>query len=264
MKVVIPSKGRADIICSHLLFPDAYVVVHNEEEAKEYRKNKIKNLVVSNTPYGISFQRQWIIDNLIDKDEWFLTADDNIEYFTGVEEPFYSKELASIKEHFDSRISIDRAWEIINDTMNKSEELGVKYAGFATNPNWYFRDKKFRYVGYVISKLALIKKSNIPYDPKIQAMDDYGYTAENLLRFGKVLINNYLFPMGKHYQKGGIGTYKERSPKKREDCIYLMNKYPDLFRYKIKSGCDPKAELQVRFSNLKQVNLWRKKILKLA
>ena len=39
-----------------------------------------------------------------------------------------------------------------------------------------------------------------------------------------------------------------------------MKKYPGLFRYKIKKGCHPKAELQVCFTNVNQVEEWRNKI----
>jgi len=37
-----------------------------------------------------------------------------------------------------------------------------------------------------------------------------------------------------------------------------MKKYPNLFRYKEKKGCHPKAELQIRFNNPKQIIEWKK------
>ena len=155
--------------------------------------------------------------------------------------------------------------KVCKEMTDFADRYGIYYCGFAVVDNAYFRVKKYRYVGYVISKLALIKKTPlIDYDLKIQAMDDYGYTAENLKIFGRVLINNYIFPVANHYQIGGIGTYEERKPKKIADAKYLMNKYPGLFRYKKKVGCDPKAEIQVRFTNPKQVNLWRKNLLEVG
>ena len=109
-------------------------------------------------------------------------------------------------------------------------------------------------MGYVISKAAYIKYTGHRYDENILAMDDYGYTADCLLRDGAVLINSWIKPVNKHYEEGGIGTYEQRIPKKIKDAKYLMSKFPNLFRYKIKKGCHPKAEIQIRFTNPKQVN----------
>ena len=148
--------------------------------------------------------------------------------------------------------------KIVDEVIAKAEHVGTPYGGFAVVPNYYFRAKKWRYVGYVISKLAVIKNVGVKYDPYIQAMDDYAYTAACLKRFGAVVINNYVFPVAGLYEEGGIGTYDERVPKKICDCAYLMKKYPGLFRYKKKSGTHPKAELQVRFTSTEQVLKWRK------
>lgn len=274
MKIIIPSKGRPLSISTHKLFEgqDYKIVVHNEQEASMYADNPSipeDKLVVANVPFGVSFIRQWIIDNLIKEGEWFLTADDNIQHFTAVEKSRYDQEeltletepdldeASELAEIFMQKIDNDRFWEVVNDTVTKAEKTGAEYCGFAVVDNYYFRNKKWREVGYVISKLALIKKSDIGYDPQIIATDDYGFTAEQLLQRGKVLINNFLFPVAKHYEAGGIGTYEERTPMKIADCKYLMKKYPQLFRYKKKKGCHPLAEIQVRFTDLTQVEKWR-------
>ena len=260
--VIIPSKGRSTTIRTHKLFPNAKIVVHNEIEAASYRANPhlSNEIIVSNTPLGVSYQRQWIIDNLVPRGEWFVTADDNIEYCTAVPKLSYEAGKCDDRDQFASVSSLEYMNWVISDTIAEADKIGANYCGFAVVDNYYFRTKKFRYVGYVISKLAMIKNVGVPYDSRIQAMDDYGYTAENLLRYGKVLINNFLFPIAKHYEAGGIGTYEERMPKKQHDCRYLMMKYPELFRYKTKAGCDPKSEIQVRFTTLKQVADWRKKM----
>jgi hypothetical protein len=129
--------------------------------------------------------------------------------------------------------------------------------GFGTTPNFFFRDKRYREVGYVISKAAVRKNVGTPFALDAQAMEDYAYTAETLLRYGKVLINNYIFPVAGHYEKGGIGTYAERLPKKIEASEILMKRYPMLFRHPKKKGTDPKGELAIRFTSLKQVEQWR-------
>jgi len=113
-------------------------------------------------------------------------------------------------------------------------------------------------VGYVISKAVAIKYKGIEYDKKLEAMEDFGYCAEQLIQNNAVLINSFIKPIAGHYEKGGIGTYEERVKRKIIDCKYLMRKYPNFFRYKVKKNCHPKAELQIRFNNPKQIKEWKK------
>ena len=101
----------------------------------------------------------------------------------------------------------------------------------------------------------------VPFETRIPAMEDYGYTAEILQRYGRVLINNFISPVAGHYEKGGIGTYPERVEQKVKDCEFLMNKYPGLFRYPKKKTVYNKGELVIRFTNEKQVQLWRQQML---
>lgn len=270
MKIVIPSKGRPHTIKTNLYLDqggvhDYIIVLHNEEERKNYLCNKSirpETLVVSGADWGISNQRNWIIGNLIEKGEWYISLDDNIDHFEVVNDKYMflqeidvqSKEVT--QKDFSNQINALDLLCLIKKDIIMADRIGACYCGMAVVDNYYFRAKKYRTVGYCISKAVAIKHMGITYDPKIQAMDDYGFTAENLVRFGKVLINNWIFPKAGHYEQGGIGTYEQRLPKKIADGEYLMKKYPGLFRYKEKKGCDPRAEIQFRFTNEKQVRGW--------
>lgn len=270
MKILIPSKGRADAISTHRLFDGVApysIVVHTEEEAAQYRRNVTvppDALLVSGAEFRVGAQRQWILDHLIEYGEWFMMLDDNIEGFTAVSEDLYPKEYVNVKQSpksfkdkFSVPISTELFLTLVQETIAKANEWGARYAGFASNPNFFFREKKWRPVGYVLSKIALVRKSGIGYDPKVQAMDDYDFTAANLLKFGTVCINNFVSSQYRHYQQGGIGTYEDRLPKKIADCKYLMQKYPGLFRYKRKATAHPEAELQIRFTSTDQVYRWK-------
>jgi len=214
---------------------------------------------------------QWIIDNLVADGEWFCAMDDNIHRFTAVCEEEY--DVLVMKDKYPEKFERnDQPWRdrvygqtIDNNRLNKileqlvdhCEEVGAWYGGFSTVDNSFFRGKKYSYCGYVISKACVIKKCGINYDTNVKVMDDYAYTAENLIKFGKVVINKYVFPIAGHYENGGIGTYPERLDKKIAHCEYLMNKYPNLFRYYEKKNCHPKAEIIIRFCRQKQVDIWR-------
>lgn len=266
MKVIILSKGRPDTISTHKLFEDYILVLHTEEEKAEYLKNPTispEKVVVSNAPFGVAYQRQWIQDNLIKPNEWYISLDDNIRSFQAVTDPHYWQEELpvktdkSMKAIYDTPCSTGRFLHICSEMAGKGERERIYNIGFGTTANFFFRDKKFRYVGYVISKAVVRKNVGTPFATDAQAMEDYAYTAETLLRYGKVLINNYVFPVAGHYEKGGIGTYAERLPKKIEACEILMRRYPGLFRHPKKKGTDPKGELAIRFTSLEQVEKWR-------
>lgn len=269
MKIIIPSYNRATTIKTPRYLEsggcnDYRVVVHTDEQAREYEKEGVKNLVVSGVPRGITNQRNWITRNLVEPNEWYVSLDDNITGFRGVAPEHYASPELAVKSSrfdraiFDYQIPWGELFERWRLDIAHADAHGIAYVGFATVPNYYFLGKKYRHVGYVISKAVLIRRMGIWYDTKLEAMEDFGFCAENLVRFGKVLINNFIIPEAGHYEAGGIGTYEERLPRKIQDCEYLMQKYPGLFRYKVKAGCHPRAELQIRFTSSEQVEKWRR------
>lgn len=268
MKIFILSKGRADSISTHKLFDDYdyKIVLHNEDEKTAYLKNDSispEKLIVSGAPFGVAHQRQWIQDNLVEKGEWYVSLDDNIRAFQAVPLPHYAKESIPVqidpksKELFETPCSAKTFLEICGNMAAIGEIERAYNIGFGTTPNFFFRGRKLRYVGYVISKACVRKNVGTPFELEAQSMEDYAYTAETLLRYGKVLINNYVFPVAGHYEKGGIGTYAERLPHKIKDSAYLMKKYPGLFRNPKKKTADSQGELMIRFTTLAQVEQWR-------
>ena len=268
MKIIIPSYNRAATIQTQKYLEaggctDYQVILHSEEQAAEYRREGVKNIVVSGVPRGVTHQRNWITRNLVSPGEWYVSMDDNVRGFRGVRPDHYDAETLPVqsssfdKSIFDYQLNWPELSARFASSIHHAEERGAAYVGFATVPNYYFLGRKWRYVGYVISKVVLIKKMGIYYDTNLEAMEDFGFCAENLVRFGRVLINNFIIPQAGHYEPGGIGTYSERVERKIKDCAYLMQKYPGLFRYKVKEGCHPKAELQIRFTSSEQVERWR-------
>lgn len=274
MKIIIPSKGRAGTISTHLLFEgtgyDYTIVLHTEEERQAYLKNptiRKETLIVSNAPFNISAQRQWILEQLIEEGEWFLTMDDNVDGFQGYPQPFYdlgridvdkrkySKDIAALCRR---PMHVMDFLKYCEEMIEYAEEIKTGYCGFAVNDNYFFRTKKYSLVAYICSKVALIKKCGVQYDLMIKAMDDYSFTARNLRKFGKVLKNNFIYPVAQHYESGGIGTYKDRLPKKLSDAELLMKQFPGLFSYYRKIHGHPKAELILKFHHVDQVAAWNR------
>jgi len=270
--IYIPSFNRAETIKTTIYLDKCKipykVILHSENCKRSYLlagRVKEKDIIVTNQPQGITNQRNWIIKNFAKKGEWYVCLDDNIEGFKRVCDKYYfaykkldfNNKLITQKD-YDQKIKASEFVSLLIEDIKIAEKIGSEYIGFATVDNYFFNAKKYKPVGYVISKAVAIKFKGICYDKKLEAMEDFGYCAEQIIKNNCVLINSWIKPIAGHYEKGGIGTYKERLPRKIIDCQYLIKKYPGFFRYKLKKGCHPKAELQIRFTKPQQVIEWKK------
>lgn len=275
MKVIIPSWSRPTTIRTHKLLPagtDYLIVVHSKEHAKWYGENPTidKNrIVISGLPYGNAGQRNFILDNLVKDGEWFIMADDNIDGFWIVNESYYGAEQidtstfnsAFWRAIFDKPADWKRFMECVDKDIVEAETRGAKLVGFATNDNHFFRAKKYRDVGYVTTKICAIKKDHVRCDDRLMSKVDYEYTAAHLKAHGRVLINNFIFPRARHFEPGGIGTVKERTPSNRFGCRLIMGKYPGLFTFASKSSRGENSELKFSLTDVEQVEKWRKSLL---
>lgn len=229
---------------------------------------KEENIIVTGAPFGITNQRNWMVQNLAKQGEWYISLDDNIGGFKRFDDFIYKsashiidvEDPSITQRNFNHPVSATELMQIFAETIDIAELRHAEYVGFATVDNYYFNSKKYKEVGYVISKAVAIKYNGLSYDPNLEAMEDFGYCAEQLLKNDRVIINSWVMPIAGHYEKGGIGTYEQRVPRKIVDCKYLMQKYPNLFRYKVKKDCHPEAEIQIRFNNVKQVQEWKKQL----
>ncbi|MGB4204508.1 MAG: hypothetical protein WBJ84_02685 [Bacteroidales bacterium] len=270
MQVFIPTKGRHDIITTHLVFPQALVVVHTAAERERYAQRVPENrIVVSGVPgdaYGLTRQREWVVNNLVAPGEWFVFADDNIKYVSAVAEPYYQQAQLDVQndkslvQAFNTVCPAERLEVLFSEMIALADKHGINLLGFATNGNPFFRGKKYRTIGYVIGKMMLWKNVGIPFDHTI-TMEDFYYTGYHLLHYGAVLINNFIYPVAGHYQHGGMGTYAERLPYRLADCQNLMRLYPGLFRYKERKGFAPKTDLAVKINSQAALDQWRAGLL---
>jgi len=271
MKFFIPTYNRYDTISTHKIFPKAKIIVHNKEQYDLYRSNpsiRKKNLIISNAKtdqFGLTRQREFVTENLVEKDEWFVFADDNIKNISCVSDEYYNTEkidFERIKDNkywssvFSNECCVDIFIEKCKEMIEISEKNNVRMCSFATTPNFYFRAKKYRFVGYCIGKLILIKNDQLTWDHTI-TMEDFRNTADHLLRFGVVLINNFIHPISGHYEKGGMGIYDERVEHRLKDVKKLMNTYPGLFCIKKRKGFVDGTDLRMRFHSRKQIENWR-------
>jgi hypothetical protein len=93
-------------------------------------------------------------------------------------------------------------------------------------------------------------------------MEDFRYTAEHLLRYGKILINNYARAYAGEYKPGGMGTYDARIVRRWRDCRTLIKMYPGLLRIKDLKYAVPNTDLSLRTYNEERIERWRQTLRK--
>jgi hypothetical protein len=246
---------------------DYYIVVHSQEERDQYVKNRTIDplkVIVSSMPHSMGATRNWIHRNMVSEGEFYLSLDDNIKSITAFPGPFYDEQelpddtLKSERKNLLSGISWAQFNKLLWQTLTEAARKRANLIGFAPISNPYFRGRKFRDVGFVIGQMFVAKKTAANFDPSFVFKEDYDFTAQNLLKHGRVLINNYIWPEKKHYEKGGCGSLKERTRQLVLDSEKLFRKYPGLFRYNSsREGFDEKAEVLIRFTQSGQIDKWR-------
>lgn len=270
MKLFIPSKGRAATISTPaaLAGADYTVLLHSDAEAAAYRaagRVPPDRILVTHTqaePAGKTRQMAYALDTLVPPGAWCAFADDNILALTAVRSPECTSPRLLVdtpgpwRAIYGAACSVARFGRYAEETIAEAERVGARLCGFATVDNPFYRGVRYRYVGYVIGKLILWKNEPFAWDHAI-TMDDFHHTAEHLLQYGAVVINNYLWPRARHYLDGGHGLYAHRVPYRLADCARLLQMYPGLLRIKERKGFVSGTDLQVRLTTPDQVAHWR-------
>lgn len=273
-RIFVPSKNRAATIVTHKLFPTATVVVHDKQQAAEYKKHQPGiNVVVSGTAgdtYGLTRQREFVCKQLVKKDEWFVFIDDNVSRLICTEDPYYKQEEIGIevpppkdvaavwRKRMNAACSAERFLKaVVPDTIRYCESVGAHLAGFATTDNIIARTRKFSSCAYVIGKIMVWHNTReIPFDHTI-SMEDFYNTGSHLERYGACVVNRYLAVSGSpHYQPGGMGTYAERVPVRKKDVQLLLKRFPGMFSEKVREGFEAGTDLRLRLTE-KTLPAWR-------
>jgi len=223
-------------------------------------------IICTNTKIGIGYQRKWVLQNT-KENNWIMMLDDNIQKFTCVDKSYYQNDFIDtrtkngINYHYiyNKEILFIDLLEKIEEMKKIADEKNIYLIGVAPYSNPFFRQKKYCFFRFVIGKIMIIKKQKkLNFNGEYSIMEDYFFTAENLLHNGKILINNFIHYKHKKFQEGGCGTYLEREKKKIELSSILVEKYKGLFRFQKKAGQHEKADVVIRLYKQKQIDKWRK------
>ena len=281
LQIFIPSYRRPDTTTTPALLDECgvkYTLIVREYEYAAYRASfpSSKIMTIGNKD-GLNAARE-AARQQVNKGAWCLHMDDNVRGFVQCKKGFYRHNDCIVLDENETMITRAK-WQstlcepatfaqfydlIVCDTLVEANGRGAYLAGFSAHENPAFRGKKFTDVGYVCGKVMLMRNCGLSWNQsKESSGEDYALTAAHLYDHGRVLINKWGHPLRAHYQQGGCGPYDERLPAMLRAQRELKRRYGDLFAIKNEGKSDKKqGELRIRFTNLEQVDVWRRALKK--
>lgn len=246
-------------------FNNVTTVLSHDDDIKAYAANyHYPGFVWIKAPKevnSLSKKREWLIKQFAKKGQWVFIVNDNVIKVTAVPTNIVNPEKADYK----NEITPKQLLKIVNADIKRADAEGACVGGFACNENHFFRTRHYRNVGFIWGKMCYFKNSGMEWDHTYPEMEDYTFTAQALLHAGRVLVNNFVYPICKRYEAiGGTGNYEKRLPNKLKAAAHLVKDYKGLYRFKQRPGLAPDSEVQMRFNNLEQVEAWRMQMLNIT
>lgn len=229
-------------------------IISPEDSEKQYKEFVGPNVIKAPKFVNSLYKKKEWITRTANEGEWVFIVDDNINQVTGT-----TKERP-IKEDYDNPLSPQHVLAIVNEDIKLAEKIGAVHGGYASNSNHFFRVKHYREVGFVWGKMCYFKNCRMVWDHSQQQMEDYVHTATCLKFSGRVLINNFLYADATRNEGiGGSLSYEKRVPAKKKATKYLVEKFNGLFKVNDRPGLVEGTEVRMRFTSIKQIDLWRMK-----
>lgn len=236
---------------------DHTVLCHTEEARQHFIDGGLvlpERITATGEGKGLANNRNAALE-MMEDGEWALFLVDDLKKVT---------ELDSYDTMLEDQLNVDmknqREWRARLNTevtmqqfLKRGEEaarhverLGGALAGFAGINNPLFRNKKYTYNVLADGRAWMVKKTHLRFDLNAQLIDDLCWTALNIKEFGVVAVNQWVLPDCKRYTSGSYGSIQERLPQKKKEAKYLVDTYPNLIRYKDKTGWPPRSHVVLR------------------
>lgn len=285
--LLIPTFQRAGKLTtlSALPLPDYHIACHTDDERDALLRAQTEldpeRVHVSNVPsgaLGAPNQFAWLCERFGVVDAWTILADDNVRMITGIAPEHRS--LRRVPVHETSRTSALRyggtTWykvfryiytvteflRALNEDICEAVANDLRLIGFSTLPAWLYRGKHYRYHGFACGKLLCYKlEGDAPWHEYCH-MWDMHISAEQHVRYGGLLVDEWLHPNAPDFAPGGFGPYAQRVPWLEASIRTLMSTYPGLFKL-----APPRADIaygtsiEFALTSPHQIQSWRERLL---
>lgn len=233
------------------------VLCHTEEARDKFIEGgtaRPERLVATGQPKGLGNNRNAALD-MMEDGEWALFLVDDLKNVTAVDD-YWGRNDARLgitmgnqkivgpttKQPMTMRAYLQSAYEL----AAVCESMGAHLGGFCGIANPLFRDAKWRFNVLADGRAWIVKKSSLRFDTGAQLIDDMCWTAQNIQRFGVVVVNQWVLPDCKRYTTGAFGSIEQRLPQKAKEAAYLVENYPGLIRFAKKTGWPDGTHVQLK------------------
>jgi hypothetical protein len=178
-----------------------------------------------------------------------LTELRNYDRVTHAELPINEGNQKHYAERFKHPVSVTGFLRRARQLADKCDSHSGHLGGFCAINNALFRRKHWLFNTLADGRALVVRKTHLRFDPMVQTIDDYGFTALNIRHFGVVVVNQWVLPDCKRYSVGGYGTLAERMAEKIADSKYLVENFPDIIAYREKPGHPYGSHIAIRQRN---------------
>jgi hypothetical protein len=211
-------------------------------------------IIATGEPKGLGRQRNAALE-MMEDGEWAMFLVDDLFRFTELATydtepyPIIPVDISNSAEWgraFKKEIDIVQLLQRGLEDTAYCDAIGSHLLGWSSNANPLFRKKRYTHNVLADGRAWMVKKSDLRFDVNVQTIDDYGWTAANIVRHGISVTNNWILPEAKRFTIGGYGTQEARLEQKMRDCAYLVERYPNIVHYKSKKNTPDRAHVTIR------------------
>lgn len=214
MKIIIPTRNRADIIRDKALrlFPDATLCI-GEDETDAYAKVSDNLLVHPPEVVGIGPLRQWVLDHV--EDPCVVMVDDDVTHVYS-QVGFHKRRIEDA----------DTARAIVERTAILAADAGVRVFGFnqAARPLSYANFRPLSLDTWVGGVVGIIGRE-LRYDTRLLLRADIDFCLQSLLRDRIVLVDGRYSFIHTRFAGGGGNAANRSSERHAHEIAYLRRKW---------------------------------------
>lgn len=267
MRIFVPSAGHVPRMHVFKWIPhdfDVTCVVDGKEQMRDVKKVFPWLRVVVSGMSSLVETRNFIAEELLKKNEWYVGMDDDIEKLEIVDSKIWHREHVNVTEEkppvphktwrqaFRIPIVPKNSMAFFDHLRNVTEKNETIYSGVATMENPFFRQRKWGYSRFTKSYVHVGKNTReIPWHGK------YGHdscrTTQVLLRYGKVVVCNWVYGVQKAYGEGGIGSSTKRRPILNKHLNSIVQHAPGL----VGIGRGANTALRILRYNEESIEKWK-------
>lgn len=238
-----PSYKRAGMVKTRKLFPDAVLVV-NENERDEYLEKEGGEILAhpDNIRGNMSKVRNFILDKA--EDEEIIMMDDDILDFHYVE---FSREKNSYQNYI---LEISSLLELIENGFEMARELKTPLWGInvQTDPRFYREYSPVSLKSVILGTFSahrLIDRS-LRYDVRLGLKEDYDFFLQVMYKHRKVLrFNKYSYRCRHIDLEGGCSSYRMLDEEKKQAEL-LQDKWgKKIVKYDVRRSLNPILKITI-------------------